>query len=208
MEIIHVVSTQMEKAKLMLCKSKWIGCIGIVTIPVKRAVILVLSQVSIITFVKNGYKHQGNYRNNYESIYNQCHAKICANIALTSNRQHSWNFNTLQHKYTPTKHSPLIYYLCTAAAPISSNWHQLQCTCILFLTESLARAFGADSEKSPQTTLTSNPISVHALHAGYKAAREQRLVVFMCLACLSVNWWSLWSLSVNAAAVAKGQAAR
>lgn len=30
----------------------------------------------------------------------------------------------------------------------------------------------------------------------------------MCLACLSGNWWSLWSLSVNAAAVAKGQAAR
>ncbi len=51
-------------------------------------------------------------------------------------------------------------------------------------------------------------ISVHALHAGYKAAREQRLVVFMCLDCLSVNWWSLWSLSVNAAAVAKGQTAR
>ncbi len=51
-------------------------------------------------------------------------------------------------------------------------------------------------------------ISVHALHAGYKAAREQRLVVFMCLDCLSVNWWSLWSLSVNAAAVATGQTAR
>lgn len=134
-------------------------------------------------------------------------AKNCANIALTSNRHLNWNFNMLLHKNTQTQHGPLIYYLCTAA-PISSNWHQLQSTCILFLTESWARAFGADSEKAPQTTPTSNPISVHALHAGYKAAREQRLAVFMCLACLSVNWWSLWSLSVNAAAVAKGQATR
>lgn len=50
-------------------------------------------------------------------------------------------------------------------------------------------------------------MSVWALHAGYKAAGEQRLAMFMCLACLSVSWWSLWSLSVNAAAVAKGQTA-
>lgn len=132
-------------------------------------------------------------------------AKNCANIESTSDTL----TETLTHccTNTQTQQGPLIYHLCTAAS-ISSNWHQLQSTCIPFLTESWARAFGPDSEKAPQTTPTSNTISVHALHAGYKAAREQRLAVFMCLACLSVNWWSLWSLSVNATAVAKGQAAR
>lgn len=108
-----------------------------------------------MTKIAKSTKHQGKDRYDYTCQYT-ISAKYSTNIALTSNRHPNCNFNTLLHKNTQTESGPLIYYLCTAA-PISSNWHQLQSTCILFLTESWARAFGADGEKAPQTTPTSNP---------------------------------------------------